>query len=257
MCYAFTPVKTPEGIIWLPKKVLLQYQAQGKVFPDGDDWVFPGHRPQIFTWIDGEIGAKEMHWDLVPRFYLQKENLPVAEMLKRKKSRKQGGDGFSSYNARSESMTELASFRKPWAESKRMVVPVSGFRERPNEEDAPAEFRGREYTIHLAGTKNLAGIHDRWENAQGESLDSFTIITVDSKGNPLLESIYHPRCPLILDHAQVEEWLDAKTTPERAKEMIKLYSAKDMTLEEMIKPPSPPADPKPGSSAQGEQTSLF
>lgn len=246
MCYSFTPVKTPEGVIWLPKKVFDHFRDEGRI--SFDPGIFPGDRPYVYTWMDGEIQEREMRFDLVPRFYLKKESPPLAEMLKRKASRKKGGDGFDSYNARFESLLERASYRTPWAESKRMVVPVSAYRERPNEEDAPAEFRGREYVIHLAASKNLAGIHDRWVNRQGEMLDSFSIITVSSAGNPLIESIYHRRCPLILDHAQVEEWLDPKTTPERALGMIRLYPADEMTLEEITRPKVPKTP---------EQTNLF
>lgn len=110
-----------------------------------------------------------MRFDLVPRFYLKKENFPLVEMLKRKRSKKNGRTGFDSYNARSESILERASFRTPWAESIRMVVPILAFRERPNEEEAPKEFQGRENIIHLASSKNLAGVYDRWMNTLGRS----------------------------------------------------------------------------------------
>ena len=247
MCYAFTPVSGPAGAItWLPKKVIEQYLQQGLIREA--EWIYPGDRSNVFTWIDGEIAATPMRFDLVPRFFLARENLPLADMLKRKQSRKKSGDGFSSYNARSETLLEKASFRTPWAESKRVVVPVSAFRERPNEDDAPPEFRGREYIVHLAAPKNLAGIYDRWTNPQGETLESFGIITVDSTANPLLRSIYHPRCPLILDHAQVEAWLDPETTPARALEMIKLFPADSMSLEEVPRAPKPAA--KPGAAEQ-------
>jgi putative SOS response-associated peptidase YedK len=240
MCYSFKPVKTLEGLRWLPEKVFRKLQAEGRISGE-PEWIFPGDRPYVYTWIDGEIQDCAMRFDLVPRFYLKKENLPLEDMLKRKRSKKQGGDGFDSYNARSESILAKASFRAPWAESKRLVVPASAFRERPNMEGAPKEFKGREYMVHLGAPKYLAGIWDRWENQQGEVLESFSILTVDSLGNPLLRGIWHERCPLILEDAQVEEWLDPKTRPERALDMIRLYPGEGMSLEEVIPVQKPKA----------------
>ena len=71
---------------------------------------------------------------------------------------------------------------------------------------------------------------------------------MSSVGNPLLGSIYHPRCPLILDHAQVEEWLDPRATPDQAMKMIRLYPADAMKLEEI---------PNPKDQAVPNQTNLF
>jgi putative SOS response-associated peptidase YedK len=263
VCYAFTPVQDPSGAItWLPRKVLDQYLKAGLISPPEE--IFPGDRTDIYRWIGPGPEPAEMRFDLVPRFYLQKERLPLGEMLKRKRSRKRDGDGFSSYNARSESLLERAAFRGPWLESKRMAVPISAFRERPNMDGAPADFRGRDYRIHLPGTKFLAGIWDRWENGRGESLESFSILTVDSLGNGLLRSIWHERCPLILEPEEAQRWLDPATTPEEALRMIRLYPAEAMRLEEI-----PPVEraakgktPKPSggegpSEGEGGQMSLF
>jgi putative SOS response-associated peptidase YedK len=244
VCYAFTPVQDPSGAItWLPRKVLDQYVKAGRILPPEE--IFPGDRADIFRWTDEGPGLAEMRFDLVPRFYLKKEILSLEAMLKRKRSRKRDGDGFSSYNARSESLLERAAFRGPWLESKRMAVPISAFRERPNMEGAPAEFRGREYLIRLEATKFLAGLWDRWENGRGETLESFSILTVDSLGNGLLRSIWHERCPLILEPDQAKRWLDPGTPPEEAMRMIRVYPADAMRLEEI----------DPGLEAQ--QTSLF
>jgi len=250
VCYSFTPVQDPSGAItWLPRKVLDQLLKEGRI--QAPEEIFPGDRSNIFRWTDQGIAPAGMRFDLVPRFYLAKEHLALEAMLKRKRSRKLGGDGFSSYNARSESLLERPAFRGPWLESKRMVVPVSAFRERPNMDGAPQEFRGREYRIRFSGPKNLAGIWDSWRNGEGEMLESFSIITVDSGGNPLLRSIWHERCPLILEPDQVEKWLNPATTPEEAMKMIRLYPAEGMLLEEI----APPTSGKGNGDAQ--QTSLF
>jgi putative SOS response-associated peptidase YedK len=247
VCYSFTPVGDPDTgrITWIPPKVLKDLERQGIVRKM--DPYFPGDMVEIWKWTKAGIEPFQARFDLVPSFF--KPHLSKAEMLKEKESRRKGSDGFSSYNARSESMLQKPTWKGPWRERKRMVVPVSAFRERPNEDDAPKEFRGREYLIQLASQGNLAGLYERWENGKGEVLDSFGIITVPSKGNALLESIYHPRCPLILDNGQVEQWLDPGTSQEQALRMVTLYPAGEMTLEEIVLAPKP--------RPHGEQQSLF
>lgn len=260
MCYSFTPVGDPDTgrITWIPPKVLMQLEREGKVWRI--DPVFPGDPAEIWRWTKNGIEPVQARFDLVPRFF--KTGLSRAEMLKEKESRRKGSAGFSSYNARSDGLLLKPTWKGPWRERKRMVVPVAGFFERPNEDDAPREFRGRRYFIRLDSPMNLAGLYDRWENDKGETLESFGIITVASDGNPLLQSIHHPRCPLILDHDQVERWLDPGTTPEEAMRMVKLHPAEGMTVSEMA-----PEDPKgqdnrkkrggPGPVEAGGQLSLF
>ena len=46
---------------------------------------------------------------------------------------------------------------------------------------------------------------------------------------------------LILEDSQVEEWLDPKTKPDRARDMIRLYSGDEMKLEEVIQVQKPKA----------------
>jgi putative SOS response-associated peptidase YedK len=149
-------------------------------------------------------------------------------------------------------MAELPAFREAWRLGRRMAAPAAAFRERPNMDGAPPESKGKEYEIHLDGTCYLAGLWDAWENSRGERLESCSIITVDSLGNPVLRGIWHERCPLILDEDQVQEWLDPKTPPERAMEMVRLFPADRM--EARLAPPRP--KPAPGAR-ESEQQSLF
>jgi putative SOS response-associated peptidase YedK len=58
---------------------------------------------------------------------------------------------------------------------------------------------------------------------------------VDSLGNGKLRGIWHERCPVILTEAQLEEWLDPRTTPERALQMCLVFPADRMEVEEVPK----------------------
>lgn len=242
MCYGFYPVVKPVGgVDWVPREEFFRMHREGRVTVRGDGFHYVKDDIGVYTWRNG-IEAAPMYWDLVPRRFFQKENPSKAEMLKQKNSRAKGSKGFSSYNARSETVEELFSFRDPWREGKRMATPASAFRERPNMDGAPPEFRGKEYEVQLDGPMYLAGIWDKWENKAGEALDSCTIITVDSLGNSVLRGIWHERCPLILDESALQEWLDPKTTPERARDMFRLFPAARM--EARLVPPPPGKSPE-------------
>lgn len=256
MCYGFYPVVRPlGGVDWVPREEFFRMHREGRIHTRGDGFHYVKDDIGIYRWREKEVEASPAYWDLVPRHFLRKENLPKAEMLKRKNSRAKGSQGFSSYNARSETVAELFSFRDPWREGKRMATPASAFRERPNMDGAPPEFRGKEYEVHLDGPLYLAGIWDKWENLQGESLESCTIITVDSLGNNVLRGIWHERCPLVLDEGQLQEWLDPKTTPERARGMFRLFPADRMEAR-LVPPPPKPAPSASETDPPAQQTLL-
>jgi putative SOS response-associated peptidase YedK len=245
MCYAFTPVRTPDGgLIWLPKKVIEQFEKEGLLAKRSNGFYYAKDRIGIYYWKDRNVAATAMRWDLVPPDFLPRHSLQA--MLREKNSRSKKSKGFSSYNARIESVASLVSFRDSWRSGKRFAVPASAFLERPNMEGAPGTFRGKEYCIHLEERKYLCGIYAHWENPAGECLDSCTIITVDSIGNDKLRGIWHERCPMILDEARIQEWLDPATPPERAMEMARVFPAEQMHVEELR--PQAPENP---------QTSLF
>jgi putative SOS response-associated peptidase YedK len=251
MCYAFTPVLNPQGgLVWLPKTTLDKFSRLGLILQRPDGFYYARDDVKVFYWIEDHVDTDWMRFDLVPPFFMQKENLSKGEMIKRKESQAKGSKGFNSWNAKMETIESLPSFREAWRLGQRMVVPVSKFKERPNMENAPPEFRGKEYEIQLPTGHYLAGIWSDWKNGNGEDLKSFAISTVSSSGNEKLRGIWHERCPVILEEAQVQEWLDPQTSPAKAKEMCVLFSAHNMTINEVVKS-------KPSSNLDSEQVSLF
>jgi putative SOS response-associated peptidase YedK len=225
MCYGYHRLELPDGRRgWISEKDLRKLPMWEQAKIRGDGWQFARDMAPVL--LEGGRGAV-MRFDLVPRWYLQREGLPLAETLKRKQSRAKGQRGFDSYNARSESVRELPSFRAPWAEGKRCVVQVDMFRERPNMDEAPKEFRGKEYNVHLDAPRFAAGLWDRWERGE-EALESFAILTVDSAGNDVLRGIWHERCPVLLTEAEALEWVDPKTPLDRAAALCRLLDAEHM-----------------------------
>ena len=110
------------------------------------------------------------------------------------------------FNARSETILEKASFKRPF-KSQRCLVPVSGF----------YEWRGKAgskqpYHIRLGEDEPfaLAGVWDYWEKGDA-SITSYTIITTEA--NEQMQDIHH-RMPVILPTERFEDWLEPDSEPE-------------------------------------------
>jgi len=103
-------------------------------------------------------------------------------------------------NARSETLLEKPSFKKPFR-TQRCLVLVDGFYEWKKSTEGKIPYR-----ISLANGElfALAGIWDSWRNPEGGVVTSFSIIT--TQPNKLMEGI-HNRMPVILTEDREESWL--------------------------------------------------
>lgn len=132
-----------------------------------------------------EIAAVHgMTWGLIPRWTKPGEKPKIAPI-----------------NARSETIGEKAMF-KGLVKSRRVVVPVNGFYEwkREGSGKQPYFIKPRNGQLLL-----FAGLYDVARDADGNPIESFTILTTSANGTmaPL-----HDRMPVILDDDGVEAWLD-------------------------------------------------
>ena len=123
-------------------------------------------------------------WGLVPSWWKK----PLSEKT------------FTTFNARSETVHEAATFRGAFRH-RRCLVPVSGFYEWSGE-------KGRKQPFAI-GLRNrrwfcMAGLWDR-AMIDGSEIDSFTILTTTP--NDLMAGI-HTRMPVILHPADYNAWLD-------------------------------------------------
>jgi putative SOS response-associated peptidase YedK len=116
--------------------------------------------------------------------------------------------GRRTYNARSETVHRLPSFRESWAKGWRCIVPVETLYE-PNYESGRAERWG----IRRVDGKGLAvaGIYRRWTSPDGELLWSFAMLTVNADGHPVYARMHRPgdekRMVVILDGDEQDDWL--------------------------------------------------
>jgi len=107
--------------------------------------------------------------------------------------------GFSTINARAETVHQKPAFRTAFRK-RRCLVPADGFYEwQPGEKKQP-------YRITMADGEPfaMAGLWERWEE-----IESFTIIV--TAGNSLMKPI-HDRMPVILPGEIWDHWLTATDT---------------------------------------------
>ncbi|XP_022635291.1 uncharacterized protein LOC106759546 isoform X3 [Vigna radiata var. radiata] len=113
-----------------------------------------------------------MKWGLIPSFTKKTEK----------------PDHYKMFNARSESIDEKASFRRLLPKS-RCLVAVEGFYEWKKDGS-----KKQPYYIHFKDGRPLvfAALYDSWQNSEGETLCTFTIVTTSSSS--ALQWLHGIRC---------------------------------------------------------------
>ncbi len=191
---------------------------------------------------NADTAVRPMRLDLIPRSFMQQQPLNLPEALKAKDSRAIDSKGFSSYNARIETVQSLWAFKSAWKDGNRGIMPVASWRERPNMDGAPAAFRGREYEVSPKPEQAhfLAALYDTWTSREGDALDSCTVITGPSDAIPALQAIWHERTPIVLDAQAAKAWIDPATTPDQAMAILRGAPVLELTVHEIPKPEKVP-----------------
>jgi len=112
--------------------------------------------------------------------------------------------GSRMINARSETLGEKPSFKRPF-KSQRCLVIADGFFEWAKTDRGKIPMFIRPKSERPLG---LAGLYDVWTSPGGEPIASCTIVT--TRANDFMQPI-HDRMPLILSQVQEATWLDAAT----------------------------------------------
>lgn len=139
--------------------------------------------PIVRTSDDGERSIELYRWGLVP-FWAKDVNT-----------------GYSMINARSETLSQKKTFSRPF-KSQRCVVPANGFYEWKRTDQGKIPHYITQKSSELM---NFAGLYEGWKSGQGETVNSFTIIT--TKANKPLSEL-HDRMPAMLLDDELSEWLD-------------------------------------------------
>jgi len=161
------------------------------------------------------------------------------------KRRMPPGQRLTTMNARAETVGQLRTYKKAWAESRLCLVPATAVYE-PNWEQ-PQHVR---WAIEMADKSPfaVAGIWRSWDEEDGSQTHSFTQLTVNADEHPVMRRFHKPgdekRSVVIVPEDQYDDWLGCKN-PELARTFLKLYPGDLMNAY---------AAPR---SSQKKQTELF
>lgn len=156
----------------------------------------------------GERELVMMRWGLVPYFAKTPADFK----------------GFSTINAKAETVTSRAMWRGPF-ERRRCLVPADGFYEWMKL-DAKTK-RPYAFAMRDALPFAFAGLWDAWKDpVKDERLQSFSIITTEP--NELTAEV-HTRMPVILHKGDYDRWLDRGETERPPVDLLRPYEADAMT----------------------------
>lgn len=138
---------------------------------------------------------------------------------------------WDTMNARSETLGQLKSFKKPWMDGQLCLVPLTKFYE-PNYESGKYERWG----IGMADGSPfaVAGLWRNWENDDGTVSAAFTQITINADTHPMMKRFHKPgdekRSLVILPHQDWDAWLACRD-PELARSFLGPFPAELMAAE--------------------------
>jgi len=125
--------------------------------------------------------------------------------------------GRKTYNARSETVDKLPSFRVAWRQGKRCIVPAEAVYE-------PCYESGRAVRHRIAKANGeplgIAGIYWSWQAPDGSVSWTFAMLTIAGAGHPVYQRMHKPgdekRMVLILDPADYDRWLQCPVAEAKA-----------------------------------------
>lgn len=123
---------------------------------------------------------------------------------------------YSTNNARSEEITEKASYKEAWAKGQRCLIRAADFDE-PNWESGKNQWWRFERADGLPWA--LAGLWNTWvDRATGEVHESYTMLTINADAHPLMRRMHKPdpklpadrqdkRSVIPIELSDVDQWL--------------------------------------------------
>jgi len=180
--------------------------------------MFPAYQgPFIRAARDSTAPARELvvgQWALIPWF-------AKARQLK-----------FPTCNARSEELSQKASYKQPWARGQRCIIPATAFFEPCWESGKHVPWR---FTASDGAPLGLAGLWNVWTDpASGESVESYTMLTINADSDPLMSRMHKPdperppqaqdkRSVIAIALPDVDSWLHG--SHDRASQLLRLAAA--------------------------------
>jgi putative SOS response-associated peptidase YedK len=153
---------------------------------------------------------------------------------------------LSTFNARSETADKSFTFGHAWRKGQRCIIPAEAFFEPDwrSGRAVPTRFS------HVDGeVLGIAGLWDRWRSPDGETVLSFTMLTINADTHALMKDFHRPdkerRMVVVLPLAAYDDWLDAPV--ERIMDFMHPYPAERLvaTAEAARKAAEPAAGLEP------------
>ena len=175
---------------WEPTKFHEQFKVQPPLFESFN--VAPTQQAPIIRQLEEVREVQQARWALLPHWVGKPSDFKV-----------------TLFNARSESLLDKASFKRPF-KSQRCLVPVSSYYEWGADKQP--------YYVHSDDGKpfGLAGLWDHWEK-HGQAITSFTIITTEP--NERMRALHH-RMPAVLSPEDYEAWLSPESQPDELESLL-------------------------------------
>ena len=118
----------------------------------------------------------------------------------------------NTFNARSETVHEKPSFRDAWRRNQHCIIAADAIFE-------PDWRTGKAVPTRIARADGepmgIAGLWSWWRSPQGQTVLSFTMLTINADAHALMRNMHRPneekRMVVILPRAAHDDWLDATT----------------------------------------------
>lgn len=192
--------------------------------------IFPRAQGPFIRAAGGERELVVGQWGLVPHF------AKTAKLA------------YQTNNARSEELSQKASYKQPWVQGQRCIIPAVSF-------DEPCWETGRNvwWTLRRADGNpwGLAGLWNTWiDKDSGEVVESYTMLTINADAHPLMRRMHKPdptlgpdeqdkRSVIAIELDDVDAWLHGSVA--QATVLLKLPTMESFDAS------SGPERPGPGS----------
>jgi putative SOS response-associated peptidase YedK len=154
--------------------------------------------------------------------------------------------GLNTYNARSETVASRDSFKNAWAHARHCIVPATSLYEPDWRSDYHVPTRISRADGHPMG---IAGLWQSWKSPGAESIQSFTMLTINADSHPIFNQLHRTdrkrppdkqdkRMVVILPEDAYSAWLDAPA--EQSMEFLRQYPA-----DQLLASPEPKTTPVP------------
>jgi len=149
---------------------------------------------------------------------------------------------LSTFNARSESAATSFTFGNARRRGQYCIIPAEAIYEPDHREETKLRMGSKgpvstRFTRADGAPLGVAGLWDRYRNAAGELVDSFTMLTINADNHPLFKHYHAPgkekRMVVILPFGAFDAWLTAK--PSEAGDFMAPYPADKLVAEPVAK----------------------